>query len=86
MSADDINKLVNGIMGNTLPGINMMPSIKQIGKNAVSGAEFLASLSWPRVIAILLGLLLVAAAIFSFRPVRETVVTTGKAAAKIAAA
>lgn len=52
--------------------------------NAVTGgvsSALLGGLPIQRVVVIVLGLLLIAAGIFAFKPVRETVVTSAKAAA-----
>lgn len=51
---------------------------------AYGAAKSVTKLSVQSIVAILLGLLLIAAGIFSFREVRTTVIATGKTAAKAA--
>lgn len=66
---------VTGGLSN-LPGVSEIPAM--IGKS--TGANF----SIQSIVVIVLGLLFIAAGIFAFKEVRQTVVTTGKAAAKVA--
>jgi hypothetical protein len=49
------------------------------------GAGLLFGMPTQRIVLIALGLLLIAAGIFAFRPVRETVIETAKTGAKAAA-
>lgn len=76
-------------------GDNTSPvSAPSVGKIALSvltgGASDLIGgtkngFSLQSIVAIILGLLLIAAGIFSFREVRQTVISTGKTAVKAAA-
>lgn len=54
--------------------------------NPFSDAPNLFGVSASRLIAIIIGLIVLAAAVFSFRPAREVIVGTAKTAAKAAAA
>lgn len=56
-----------------------------IGDAATGGALSASGLTVQRVVIVILGLLLIAAGIFAFKPVRETVVETAKTGAKAAA-
>lgn len=63
--------------------------MKEVGKAAanaaVEGTGRLFGVSASRLVAIAVGLIIVAAAVFAFRPVRETVVGVSEKAAKVAA-
>lgn len=65
------------VLGTLTGGVSEIPAI--IGK--ATGTNF----SLQSIVAIILGLLFVAAGIFAFREVRTTVISTGKTAAKVAA-
>jgi hypothetical protein len=62
--------------------------VKEVAKAALNvaspGAGEIFGVSASRLIAIAVGLIVVAVAVFSFRPVRETVVGVSKNAAKAA--
>lgn len=71
------------------------PSVStQVGKAAISALTGGLSdvvtggsgITVQRVVMLIVGLLLIAAGIFSFKPVRETVIETAKTGAKAAAA
>lgn len=53
---------------------------------ALPGSSAIFGVSASRLIAIIVGLIVIAAAVFSFKPVRETVVGVSKIAAKAAVA
>jgi hypothetical protein len=70
-------------IGAALPGASVANKI--LGAAIGGPAALLFGVSASRLIAIAVGLILVAAAVFSFKPVRETVVGVSEKAAKAAA-
>lgn len=65
------------VLGTLTGGVSDIPAL--IGK--ATGTGF----SLQSIVVIVVGLLLIAAGIFSFHEVRQTVIQTGKTAAKVAA-
>lgn len=71
----------------TLPSANTVSNAanKILGAALGGPAALLFGVSASRLIAIAVGLILVAAAVFSFRPAREVIVGTAKKGAEVAA-
>lgn len=71
---------------NSSPLSGALAGAMKAATNALNPTSILfGGLTLQRVVFIILGLLLIAAGIFAFKPVRETVVTTAKEGAKAAA-
>lgn len=76
-SLPDLNK-------SSSPGDSTAVTVGKVILGAATGIPPSKVPSLQSIVVIILGLLLIAAGIFAFKEVRQTVITTGKTAAKVA--